>query len=66
MTTIPTPERIRQIRESLGETQHVFANRLSTHANQVSRWELGKCRPRNYNHVATLIELDRELARRGD
>lgn len=60
--TIPTAARIRQIRLALGESQHAFADRLGTHPNVVHRWEAGVHKPRNYDHVAALMDLDKQLA----
>jgi len=60
--TIPSPERIRQIRLSLGENQIQFAKRLGVRNNTVSRWEIGKRQPDEYPHVKMLMELDQQLA----
>ena len=36
------PEQIKNVRNSLGETQAQFAKRFNTQANTVSRWESGQ------------------------
>lgn len=39
------PEQIKRLRESLGETQKVFAERFERSVRSVENWEQGVCRP---------------------
>jgi DNA-binding transcriptional regulator YiaG len=40
------PERVRRLREHLGQTQAEFARELGTRQQTVSEWETGASRPR--------------------
>ena len=49
------PQMIRNVRESLNETQDEFAKRFGSHANTVSRWESGQYQA-PYEVIAFVLE----------
>ena len=55
-----SPERVKRIRISFGETQQAFAKRLGVDVNMVSRWETGVAEPRSGRVIKALLDAEAE------
>ena len=59
-----TRERLLELRGSLDCTQEELARRAGVSVSTVSRWERGRCLPRNAAVISRLERLERLVRRR--